>query len=107
MEIIEHVHKIKTRKKHQCFACYGLFEKGTEMYVQVNVFDGEIARVYHCETCDQIMKDHQECCYDEVEHVYYAGCVSEIPSWHFSADEQQEYENDKTPEKILEILNRK
>lgn len=106
MDIIEHTRKVKTRKKHQCFACLGLFPKGAEMMVQVNNYDGQIGRVYSCLTCDEIMDKHKDVCYDEVDHVFREGCVREIPQWWFEMDEREECNDGKNPEKVLEILNR-
>lgn len=107
MEIIEHTRKVKTRKDHMCFACIRKFDAGTEMFVQVNVHDGMIWRVYSCETCDEIMDKYKDVCYDNVDHVFREGCVLEIPQWCFDLGERQECDNGKNPEKILEILNLK
>lgn len=47
--------KVKIRKKHKCFGCGRIFEKGSEMWNQVNVYDGDIGSIYICLTCDQIL----------------------------------------------------
>jgi len=85
---------VKTRKIHSWFACERLFPVGTEMIVQVNVFDGDIGRVYICKTCESLFKKMRDDLLDKQEGIFPEGCV------HYALS----VDGHKTPEEWLESL---
>jgi hypothetical protein len=86
-------HKIvKTRDQHKCFACCKIFEKGTQMIRQVNVYDG-IQAIYTCLTCDELMTKYKDHFWDYMCDWFPEQCV---------LDALQE---GGTPEQLLERLN--
>ena len=104
IETVSHTKKVKTRKDHYCFACGRLHPPKSDMFRQVNVYDGEIGSVYHCEPCDIIMSEFKELCIDGWE--FPEGCVQNLPGNCFTEKELEEYYKGPSPWKILDILRR-
>lgn len=85
---------VVTRKRHVCNACGRMFEKGTKMWTQVNIYDG-IQVFRSCITCSELMLKYKYKFYDDCENMFMSGCVSDC------------LEKDQTPEQLLELLNLK
>lgn len=92
MEIISEK-VVKTRKSHTCSACGRVFDKGTQMFTQVNK-DDTIQTWRECATCMELLSRHRDC-FDDGYGVCHEGCVSEA------------LETGQTPEQLLiELSNR-
>ena len=89
--------KVKTRKKHECFACNRMFPKGSKMRCQINNYDGDMASVYWCETCESLCNEFHNKFYDKFEGIYPYSIVND------SIYEFMDGEN-LTPEDLLKYL---
>jgi len=69
---------VKTRKKHQCFACLRFFEKGTEMEC-CTFKDDDIYTVYTCEMCQELLSEFKDAFVDNDDR-FPEGCVHETLS---------------------------
>jgi hypothetical protein len=47
---------VKTKKSHNCFGCGRVFNSGTEMLRNTSTDGDQIASVYLCGTCTEILK---------------------------------------------------
>lgn len=67
---------VKTRKKHNCSACWRVFDKGTQMRTKVNTFDG-IVTWRECPTCTELLQKYRSLFEDDYDRMAYEGCVNE------------------------------
>ena len=79
------------RKTQRCDACGRSFEKGTEMRVQVNTFDG-FNTWRECPTCRKLLSYHRNLFADPIDDICYEGCVADY------------LEKGQTPEDLLKTL---
>lgn len=82
---------VKTRKKHNCSACGRGFEKGTQMRIQVDAFDG-IGVWRECPTCTKLLSKYSSHFEDDYDNMYFRNCVNEV------------LEGGQTPEELLNVL---
>lgn len=91
-----------------CFAYLHKYDKGTDMWLQVNKNDGEIYSIYWCETCDIVMDKHRELVIDSVNNNYPEGCVRNVLIYQLNRKRVHKLGFDyftTDPKEILKILD--
>ena len=68
---------VKTRKPHRCFACWEMFDSGTEMEAGTYKDDGDIYTLYCCEICQNLLSEFPGSFIDDDDR-FQEGCVAEI-----------------------------
>ena len=92
---------VTTRKEHLCNTCHRRQPKGSKMQRSVLKYD-DIYTWRTCETCTKLLDEFPDMFIDEVEGVFWDGCVNDPSNWCNELIDQ--YNEDPTPEYLLKML---